>query len=391
MPADGSAVSKDGEKNGRRLPLTALVTVFVFFICAALIGLEGWRVWNAHEQALQGTAIDVTNLSRAIGQHAEDTIKIADTALVGMVERLETEGTGSEQMARMNLLLARRVAELPALKGLFVYDETGAWIASSVPSIPVNANNADREYMIYHRDHTDRGPHLGLPVVSRSSGVWVIPVSRRFNHPDGSYAGVVLATLDTDYFQNFYDTFDIGQHGAILLALRDGTLLVRRPLATRTVGQKLTGSSLFKDYLPKASSGVVAIASSTDGVTRLNGYRALDNYPLVVAAALSQDDVLEPWRADAREHLIGVGIVVGILGFPRVSIDPADRPDRHRRARGGGGRRLLPALGRSLDRSHRPDRRRLGPALCLAGIAHPAGLRAGGTDRGSVGGAHPSR
>jgi len=315
MPADGTAVSNAEEKKGRRSPLTARVSVFVFFICAALIGLEGWSVWNAYEQVLQDTAVDVTNLSRAIGQHAQDAVKTADTALVGMVERLETEGTGPAQMARMNLLLARRVAELPALKGLFVYDETGAWIASSVPSIPSNANNADREYMIYHQDHTDLGPHLGLPVVSRSSGVWVIPVSRRFNHPDGSYAGVVLATLDTEYFQRFYDTFDIGQQGAILLALRDGTLLVRRPLATRTVGQKLTGSSLFKDYLPKSSSGVASIVSSTDGVTRLNGYRALDAYPLVVAAALSQDEVLEPWRANAREHLIGVGIVVGILGF----------------------------------------------------------------------------
>jgi two-component system, sensor histidine kinase and response regulator len=315
MSADGSAASNVEKTSSRRLPLTARVTLFVFCICAALIVLEGWRIWNAHEQALQGTAVDAANLARAIGQHAQDTVKTADTALVGMVERLENEGTGPEQMARMNRLLALRVAEMPALKGLFVYDETGAWIASSLPAIPSNANNADREYMIYHRNHTDRGPHLGLPVVSRSSGVWVIPVSRRFDHPDGSYAGVVLATLDTAYFQNFYDTFDIGQHGAILLALRDGTLLVRRPLATRSIGQKLTGSSLFQDYLAKSSSGVAAIVSSTDGVTRLNGYRVLDSYPLVVAAALSRDEVLEPWRADAREHLIGVGIVVGILGF----------------------------------------------------------------------------
>jgi two-component system, sensor histidine kinase and response regulator len=313
MSGDGDAATKIDGRKRKRPPLTALVTAFVCIVCAALIGFEAWRIWNGYEQALKDSSVDVANLARSIGQHAQDTVKIADTALVGMVERLEVDGTGPEQMARMSRLLARRVAEVPPLKGLFVYDETGDWIASSLASHPPRANNADREYMVWHRDHPDHGPHLGPPVISRSSGVWVLTVSRRFNHPDGSFAGVVLATLDVSYFQSFYDTFDIGQHGAILLALRDGTLLVRRPLGPASIGQKLTGSSLFREYLPKSNSGIAEIKSSTDGVVRLNAYRALDDYPLVVAAALSRDELLQAWSADARAHLTGVAIVVVIL------------------------------------------------------------------------------
>ena len=315
MSSDGDAATKIDGRTRRRLPLTALVTAFVCVVCAALIGFEVWRIWNAYDVALRDAAVDTANLARSIGQHAQDTVKIADTALVGMVERLETEGTGPEQMARMNRLLAARVAEVPSLKGLFVYDETGAYIANSLRSTPPGVNNADREYMIYHRSHPDPGPHLGPPVISRTSGVWVLTVSRRFNHPDGSFAGVVLATLDASYFQSFYDTFDIGVHGAILLALRDGTLLVRRPLGPASIGQKLTGSVLFNDFLPKASSGVAEIKSSTDGVVRLNAYRTLEDYPLVVAAALSRDDILRSWRADAQAHLLGVAVVSTILAL----------------------------------------------------------------------------
>ncbi len=315
MSNRGDAATRIERRKRKRPPLTALVTAFVCIVCAALIGFEAWRIWNGYEQALKDSSVDVANLARSIGQHAQDTVKIADTALVGMVERLETEGTGPEQMARMNRLLARRLLEVAPLKGLFVYDETGAWIASSLPSLPAGANNADREYMVWHRSHPDPGPHLGPPVISRSSGVWVLTVSRRFNHPDGSFAGVVLATLDASYFQSFYDTFDIGEHGAILLALRDGTLLVRRPLGPATIGQKLNGSSLFNDYLPKSHSGIAEIKSSTDGVVRLNAFRTLDNYPLVVAAALSKDELLQTWSTDARAHLLGVAIVVVILAI----------------------------------------------------------------------------
>ena len=37
-------------------------------------------------------------------------------------------------------------------------------------------------------------------VKSRSGGQGVIPASCRFNHPDGSFAGVVLTSVDVAYF-----------------------------------------------------------------------------------------------------------------------------------------------------------------------------------------------
>ena len=313
MPDIGSVVPSAGREARKRLPLTARVWGLVFFICAALILLEGSRIWNARERALQDSATDAVNLAQSIGQHAQDTITLADATLVGTVERLETEGTGPVQLARLDTLLATQVAQLPVLKGLFVYEETGAWIANSVSAGGGALNNGDREYMTYHRLHPDRGPHVGPPVISRSSGVWIIPVSRRFNHPDGSFAGVVLATVDMAYFQRFYDTFNIGQNGAIGLTLRDGTMLVRRPAMPATIGQNFSGSTLFHDYLPKAASGVFTVTSSLDGITRLNAYRALDTYPLVASAALSEDEILGAWWLDAREHAAGVVLVCIVL------------------------------------------------------------------------------
>jgi hypothetical protein len=52
------------------------------------------------------------------------------------------------------------------------------------------------------------------------------------------------------YFQKFYDRFDIGRNGSILLASADGTLLARRPFVEANVGRALRGGTIFRDYLP---------------------------------------------------------------------------------------------------------------------------------------------
>ena len=160
---------------------------------------------------------------------------IVASVLFGVVERAEVDGTGPSNFPRLHALLKARVAHTQGLLGIFVYDEKGRWVITSLDQVDPNANNSDRPYFKYHQTHADRGLHIGAPVRSRSSGLWILPVSRRINHPDGSFAGVVLATVRTDYFQQYYNGFDIGKAGGIFVCLlytspspRDG-LLSRMP------------------------------------------------------------------------------------------------------------------------------------------------------------------
>ncbi|HWK47040.1 MAG TPA: PAS domain S-box protein [Stellaceae bacterium] len=285
----------------------------VAFVCLALIGLEALSIWNARLDAVEHGTENTTNLARAIAQHAEDTIRTDDGVLIGLVERLEGDGTEPAVLDRVRKILEEQVASLPQLNALAVLDENGDAILSSVTTQRINY--ADRAHFQFHRTHPDRGPHIGTPVRSKALNSWIIPVSRRFNHPDGSFAGIVLASVDMAYFQKFYDSFSIGQAGSILLASADGILLVRRPFDETTIGRSLLNGGIFHDYLPKAPIGSAEIASSTDGVVRLNGYRRVDAYPLVVAVALEKDEMLAAWRADAWRHATGVGILVVILGM----------------------------------------------------------------------------
>lgn len=288
---------------------------FVAIVCLSLLAIDFWNSWESRADQLQQMNVATSNLARAMAQQADDAIKKADTVLVGMVERVEQDGTGPAEVARLRRVLSMRVAELPQLDGLHIYDKEGDWVANSRSTPPENLNNAGREYFVYHRTHADRGPHIGIPVKSRTSGRLLVPVSRRINHADGSFAGVALATIHVDFFSRFYDSLDIGQAGAVALVLENGTMMTRRPYSPEMVGRNMLETELFRAYTAQGPVGMAFIKSAQDGVTRLNSFRRLANYPLFVSAALSKDEILANWWRETLWHSGGVLLLTLIIGF----------------------------------------------------------------------------
>ncbi|BBU33183.1 hypothetical protein BTHE68_69170 (plasmid) [Burkholderia sp. THE68] len=295
-----------------RHSLTSRMTVFIVVVCVLLIGTDVWRSVAARRVQMDEMTSATSNLARAMAQHANDTFKEADTTLIGMVERVEEDGTSPEALARIHRSLVTRVQQLPQLNGLFIYDKNGAWLVNSQPRLDSRFNNSDREYFEYHRTHTDQNSHIGPPVKSRSTGKWIVPVSRRIDAPDGSFAGVALATIDIEFFSRFYDSLDLGQSGAAVLVLNSGVMVVRRPFEDRFVGKNVIDTALYRAHLEHDGSGVFTTRSSQDHVTRLNSLRELQDYPLFVAAALSRDEILAPWWRDTVWHAC-VSIVLALV------------------------------------------------------------------------------
>ena len=307
--------------SSNRPPIIWRAIAFVTIVCLSLLVLDGWRSWNARAVKLGEMDVATANLSRAMAQQADDTFKEADTALLALAERVEVDGTSPAAMKRLRGILLMSRQQLPQLDGLFVYDANGNWLANTT-STPLNRfNNADREYFIFHKQHRDARVHIGAPIISRSSGNWVIPVSRRIDNGDGSFGGVVLATVKIDFFRQFYDTLQIGNAGAVALVLNNGTMLVRRPFDTKLVGASMQGTELYRHYVALGPVGTAFIKSAQDGVTRLNSYRNLQDYPVFVAAALSKNEILHEWWRDTVWHSAGVlclVVVVALSGWHLV-------------------------------------------------------------------------
>lgn len=290
-----------------------LATLFVVLVCAALVSLDGWRTWQLREQLLHEAAINTSNMAQALSQHADDTFKEADLVLQVLQEHLAEDGQQPKALDRIHRQLMSQVNELPQLNGIFVYDENGHWVVNSQQVMASQFNNAERDYFVHHRTHADSFPFIGAPVQSKSTGIWIFTISRRISKPDGSFGGVVLATISFDYFRNYYARFDVGQRGAILFASQDGTTLIRNTKAGATTGKNLATVPLFRDHAAKMDRGTIELVSPSDAELRINSYVRLQRYPLFVTVAVSKDEVLGNWRRDAYMRTVGVLFLAGVF------------------------------------------------------------------------------
>jgi PAS domain S-box-containing protein len=286
-------------------------------LCLAVVGHDLLRTWEDRSHQLDSSRRETANLAWAADQHAEVAFRDVDARLAALVERLEA--AGPMQLDGLRQVLARAAAHLPEVDGLGVVDETGILIVNS-RSKTRQANVADRSYFVYHQTHTDHRAYVSETLQARASGESIISISLRVDRPDGGFAGVVVASIASAYFQNFYATFDLGRDGLVALLRDDGSLLVRQPFVASAVGTTRPIFRLFRDTLTKAPAGTFEATSALDGVLRIYSYRRLAGYPLVVIGSLGKDEQLAAWRTGAAEHLFATVVTTVLLGFISVRV-----------------------------------------------------------------------
>ena len=291
---------------------------FVVLICFAILALSGWREWSSREAELRNAEVDVANLAESLTQHADDTFELIDNVLTGMVYQLGIDGSGPDAIGRLQAFIDLRKPGLGRIRGLFIYDETGNWLATSEKVSLKGRNNSDRDYFHHHAQSDDRRTLIGRPVKSRSGGQWIITASRRFNHPDGRFAGVALATVDVAYFAQVFKKFDIGQNGSVALLNTDGIVLARNPDDGSYVGRDLSNTPLFNDRSRYPATAAFYFKSPLDGIQRLSFYKVSDHFPVMIVATKARDEVLASWRRDAAIRMtfvVALLLVVSVIGF----------------------------------------------------------------------------
>ena len=129
-----------------------------------------------------------------------------------------------------------------------------------------------------------------------SGGKWMALMLRPILSLDGKYEGAALAFINLSYFEDFYRAVELTEAGAILLHLRNGTVLARYPHNDAVVGQSYADLPPFKEILAHRMAGTVVMDSPIDGSRRVLAIRALKAFPLAVNVSVAQDRVLALWR-----------------------------------------------------------------------------------------------
>ena len=173
---------------------------------------------------------------------------------------------------------------------------------------PDRLNFADRDYFQAHKARNDLGNYIGRPDRTRVSGEWFIAISRRLSHSDGSFGGVVMASLRLSFFKELFKDVTLGPDGEVMLARTDGTLIMRWPYNEAYIGRDLSKSPFFA-HLAESRSGIYEANSAADGIHRLVVYSQVGDLPLVVGIGQSTNHIYANWRRNSRSVVLLVSIL----------------------------------------------------------------------------------
>ncbi len=290
----------------RRLVALMTLVVGVAFLALTYLQVE----WDKRE-ALKQHVDDMQNLSTALTRQAESTIRDAHTVLIGIKRKLEITGYNAQNLHEVLEVSRVQLGVLRDVEGFTVIGTDGRALITTIPEPNANYSAADRDYFALHRVNANHGLFIGAPIRSRMTGEWVISLSLRLNEADGEFRGVVLATLVIERFVDFYQTIDLGSEGVIGLVKRDGTILARSQMAPENYAVNVSKSPVLRmindDGVTRGSMVLTAIL---DGVRRIYGFDSSAEYPIVVAAAVSEEQAIEAWKNRARQTWLLSGIVL---------------------------------------------------------------------------------
>jgi diguanylate cyclase (GGDEF)-like protein len=187
-----------------------------------------------------------------------------------------------------------------------VLDETGKVILDSSTSDPAPENFSRQDYFTIHQRLKDVGLYIHGPITDRKDRQ-AIALSRRLSRADGSFAGVVLGTIQLSYFRDILARTRLDPQSVLTLVQTDGIIMMRLPFSSEKIGRDISTSEVFR-RISSTASGAYEGKATIDGVDRIYAFNRVGTLPLIMTVGLSTDAVYAEWRREAL--LIGVLMIL---------------------------------------------------------------------------------
>lgn len=280
------------------------------FFAMGGFALLGYVLWAAHAEIWRDASQTAENYAELIESRFEAVLRRVDDDMQELAAGLplaSLNSPGSGQIgATMSLAAEKKRHAYQEILEFRIEDNAGKLLyRSGRNDSPVEFERNSAE------PSTDFRPSVLVvsPVLRQiNDGHLLLRLSRGIFDEHGELRGSVSALLDLDYFDRFFDSVRLGQHGALVIRrLDDHTLVLRRPLLAEEINKPLAADHPMRPVLAGAPLGTLEFVAQTDGVRRIYAYRKMADYPFYVLAGLAHSDVTAVWRQRA--------LTVGVLGF----------------------------------------------------------------------------
>lgn len=287
--------------------LSAYIAVFLVIIFTSLVTLTWINGKHDYDGALERAYLSTQHQSETFAEHAARSFQAVDLILLRVTEQLERDIAGTPRTSgQVQQYLQNLVDTAPQIRGLVVAGADGVETAANDGGGVGTVNVSDRDYFKAHQADPKLGLLVDKPLRGRVTGRWFLSISRRFNNPDGTFAGVVVAVVSQDYFNQFYQTAEDTKHLSTALVNADG-LVFSFSSGFAPKGADVSGMSLVKEPLfaalkdatsDKAFQGKVF---STDE-DRIISYTRVKSFPVIIVSTIPHTRAL----AEIQGHMITI-------------------------------------------------------------------------------------
>lgn len=301
--------------------------------CAFIILLWGFvelKVAAERRSAHAALLRDATGVARAYAQAMTLSLQQMDQ----VSQQLKYEWEQANGTMRLEFMLQSGMFTAPQFAKTAILDRDGKLISSTVPGArdAVSISAADREYFRYHASHPSPTLRVGSPLISRRTGKWMVPLTRRLDNTESTFAGVLIVSVEPAFFTASYDSTGLGKHGLIALVGTDGELRASR---TGAVVDRPDAPTLIGRIPFEGKENALLLGGKqwfTDGENRFIGWHRVDGFPLIAVAGISEAEALgaysETW---ATYRYFAVGGTLGLLVFGIMSTSMAARLEWRKR------------------------------------------------------------
>jgi diguanylate cyclase (GGDEF)-like protein len=280
-------------------------------------GAVGWTIWQLRSDAIRAAISDSGNIAAVLAGQLSRSLQSIDAVLLEVKEpgkdldsdRAVDFRTALDRQALYKTLIASR-NRLPQVFNIAVADEHGQVVVSTAAWPTPNINVSDRDYFNDARARVDGAVSASVPINNRIDGTRTIVFARRLEGPNGDFAGIIYASVNSKYFEDIYVSTQSVHSLIFTLVRQDGTILFRHPDGRDSAGRKLSAEPAWLNSIAKGVDGF-RILGQSDGQIRYVSVRAVPGYPLFVNISVTESQALAGWFR--RSATIGLGSTALLL------------------------------------------------------------------------------
>lgn len=290
-------------------------------ILLALAAIVVAHLWTEYRRIQKSEEERLATQSTIIAQNVELHLASTNRALEAILAYAQNQDVMS-QIAYLKSM----VSAMPGVRSAGVLDHTGRQTASNRPE-NIGSGFSHRDYFkTVQRSPTAKTLYVSAPYVSVLN-LYSVNLSRAIVKPDGSFKGLVYATLNTEYFDTLLKSVLYAPDMWAAIVHSDGVHFLRRPDHVESDHELSGDNAVFMRHLhsgrlrsiiydqstPRHNTQVVAL--HTAHAAHLNMDEAL-----IIATGRDTSMVFSPWKRLALSEvalfiLVSVAAVVGLIVY----------------------------------------------------------------------------